>query len=118
MTSDWWRASTQIDDLRPAFSRGPGRAFRLHSPGVGVEIRFPWWDHKADAREFLDWLKTAPDGGQWSDLDQAWQIDAVRSGDHFHFLDRNFDTGEVFANLSVTRDQLLRALAEAEASDD
>lgn len=110
---NWWENSTHVEDLRPEFSVGTGRAFRIFSPQTGVEIKFPWWDNQVDTREFLAWLREADNGAQFSDLDQGWLFDALRQGTRFHFLDRDFDSGACLANLSVDRSEFLAALEDA-----
>jgi hypothetical protein len=111
----WWKQSVPAPDLRPRLSNGFGKALAFESDATNVRITFPYWDNRQDIQGFVQWLRTAPDGGEFSDLDQGWQIDALRLNDRFHFLDRNFDTDEVYANVSVVRDDFLKALDRAEA---
>jgi hypothetical protein len=112
----WWERSQVTPDLRPSFSSGMGSALEFESQATGIRIRFPWWDSAKDTEPFLNWLRTAPAGSTFSDLDQGWSIDAIRLGDRFHFLDRDWEREEVHANVVVERAAFLKALHDAGAT--
>lgn len=103
--SRWTESSRFIEDLRPVVIRAGevavGEALSLTSDATDVRIRFPWWDSRSEAEPFLDWLRTCADGDTFTDLDQGWRIDARRLGATLHFLDQNFDSGEVRANVAT-----------------
>lgn len=112
--ANWWEHSQPTPDLTPAFGFGIGEGFSLTSAAAGVRVRFSWWDSPGEARELVAWLKGAEDGDTFWDLDQGWQIDVLLKDGRFHFLDRDFDTGEVLANVAVPRIPFLTALSAAE----
>lgn len=109
----WWEQSREAPDLTPIFGTGMGQALRLSSAATRVEIRFPWWDSEYEAAALLAWLRMASDGDTFFDLDQGWQIEVLRSADRFHFLDRDFDSGDILSNLVVDRAVFLTRLEQA-----
>jgi hypothetical protein len=114
--AEWWTRSLPTPDLKPSLSSELGSVLELESRLAGVRIRFPWWDSRSDVQPFLNWLRSAPDGGAFSDLDQGWVIDALRRGNQFHLLDRDWENAKVLANVVVARDRFLQALDEAEGA--
>lgn len=113
----WWEHSQPAPDLKPTFDHGVGEGFGLSSEVASLRIRFPWWDGPAEARHLVRWLKEAQEGDTFCDLDQGWQIDVLLRAGRFHFLDRDFDTGEVLANAAVDRAPFLQALTAAEEAE-
>ena len=59
----------------------------------------------------FDWLEDAADGEMWSDVEQGWEMIAIRSGSSFHFRQGGFDQGGEYANVAFPRDDLLASVA-------
>jgi hypothetical protein len=85
------------------------------SPAIGKEIAFPYWDRVSDAQPFLNWLRKIDAPDEFFDADQGWILRAAHKGRRLHFQYADLDTGEEFANMSVTARTFLHRLQLAEA---
>lgn len=74
-------------------------------------ITFPWYDTFHPMQRVFGWLETAADDDLWSDIEQGWELIAIRRGPLFHFREGGFDQGEEYANVALPRDQLLRSIS-------
>ena len=83
---------------------------RLYFAWDGGAIGFAWFDTMDPMEALFDWLQGAADGELWSDLDQGWEMIAVRVGDRFHFRQGGFDQGGEFANVAFPREELLLSI--------
>lgn len=84
---------------------------RLHFLWDGGAIDFAWYDTLDSMELVFDWLRDAADGEMWSDVEQGWEMIAVRVGDRFHFRQGGFDQGGEYANVALPREELLASVS-------
>ena len=84
---------------------------RLHFSWDGGGIGFAWYDTLDLMESVFDWLRNATDGELWSDVEQGWEMIAIRVGDRFHFRQGGFDQGDEYANVALPRDALLASIS-------
>lgn len=84
---------------------------RLHFEWTEGVIGFPWYDTLDGMEVLFDWLNDAADGDTWSDLEQGWEMIAVRLGPRLHFREGGFDQGGEYANVALPRDDLLVSIS-------
>ncbi len=84
---------------------------RLQFEGAEGGIPFPWYDTLESMERLFDWLHSAADGDEWHDVEQGWEVIAIRIGQHFHLRLGGFDQGGEFANFALPRDPLLASVA-------
>ncbi|QLE98257.1 hypothetical protein [Neptunomonas phycophila] len=82
--------------------------------GEDVHISFPWYDSLSEIQKFFSWLRSNPEQ-DYVDMDQGWQIEAVRSGNRLHIRQTDPDDGEEYANISVPFAVFLEKSIEVEA---
>lgn len=68
--------------------------------GEDVHISFPWYDSLSEMQQFFTWLKNNPEE-PYIDMDQGWQIEAIRYGENLHVRQIDPDDDEEYANVSV-----------------
>lgn len=112
--ADYYRRVTELTKpRRPEYNYW--LRLSLESPSRSTEIGFPWWDRLRDMSEFMTWLRTAPAGKGYLDLDQGWMIHAFRTEGRLYFLDSDPDDHDrERSNVSADRPEFLRRLAQAE----
>ncbi|HYD86261.1 MAG TPA: hypothetical protein VEA80_02190 [Vitreimonas sp.] len=84
---------------------------RLHFSWDGGAIGFAWYDTLDSMELVFDWLRDAADGEMWSDVEQGWEMIAVRVGERFHFRQGGFDQGGEYANVALPREELLASIS-------
>jgi hypothetical protein len=84
---------------------------RLHFSWDGGAIGFAWYDTLDSMELVFEWLRDAADGEMWSDVEQGWEMVAVRAGDRFHFRQGGFDQGGEYANVAFPREELLASIS-------
>jgi len=84
---------------------------RLHITCEDDAIGFSWYDTLERMEKLFSWLKDADDGDLWSDVDQGWEVIAIRIGPYVHFRQGGFDQGGEYANLAFPRDNLLKSVS-------
>lgn len=85
---------------------------RLHLSWEGGAISFAWYDTLDEMERVFDWLRDAADGEMWSDVEQGWEMMAVRAGERFHFRQGGFDQGGECANVAFPREKLLASVSD------
>ncbi|WP_156480573.1 hypothetical protein [Aquipseudomonas alcaligenes] len=65
-----------------------------------VHVSFPWYDSLSEMQQLFSWLKGHPEE-PYIDMDQGWQIEAVRIGENVHIRQSDPDCDEEYANVSV-----------------
>lgn len=75
-------------------------------------LSFAWYDTLKEMALLFDWLRDASDGQLWSDVEQGWEMIAVRVGTRFHFRQGGFDQGEEYINVSLPREDLLASITD------
>lgn len=96
-----------------------GHAYNQFDHHMSLGLWFGWtdgaisfWYNTLNVMEPLfDWLKDAADGEMWSDVEQGWEMIAIRSGSTSHFRRGGFDQGGEYANVAFPRDDLLASVA-------
>ena len=84
---------------------------RLQVSWDGGTIGFAWYDTLDSMELVFDWLRDANDGEMWSDVEQGWEMIAVRVGERFHFREGGFDQGGEYANVAFPREELLSSIS-------
>ncbi|MBU2708937.1 hypothetical protein KCM76_23280 [Zooshikella marina] len=79
-----------------------------------VYVSFPWYDSLSEMQQFFSWLNDNPEE-PYLDLDQGWQIDAVRVGKNIHIRQTDPDYDEEYSNVSVPFEKFLQRANEVEA---
>ena len=78
-----------------------------------IHVSFPWYDSLSEMQQFFAWLKASPEE-PYIDMDQGWQIDAVRIGDDVHIRQIDPDYDEEYANVSVPFEAFLKQANQVE----
>ena len=65
-------------------------------------------------QRFIAWLKGSPEAAPFVDMDQGWQIVAVRFGDCLHIRQVDPDDDDEYANVSVPFETFMRMASEVE----
>lgn len=78
---------------------------------VDKSIDFAWYDTLEPMEALFDWLINARHEEIWWDVEQGWEMIAVRAGAYFHFRQGGFDQGDEYANIAFPRDELLGSLS-------
>jgi hypothetical protein len=84
---------------------------RLHFSWDGGAISFAWYDTLDSMELVFDWLRDAADGEVWSDVEQGWEMIAIRVGDRIHLRQGGFDQGDEYANVAFPREELLASIS-------
>ncbi|HEV7690783.1 MAG TPA: hypothetical protein VGO52_08175 [Hyphomonadaceae bacterium] len=84
---------------------------RLVLVAEDVTLGFPWYDTWQEMEKFLNWAELANDGVEWFDIDQGWEMVALRAADRIHVRQGDGEEEE-FENVSLPRDALLDSIAE------
>jgi hypothetical protein len=103
-----------------SLAREHGHSYNQFDHHMSLGLWFGWpdgaisfWYNTLDVMEPLfDWLKNAADGEMWSDVEQGWEMIAIRSGSRIHFRQGGFDQGGEYANVALPRDDLLASIAD------
>lgn len=78
-------------------------------------ITFPWYDTRAEMTPLFGWLRSAEDGQTWWDMDQGWELTAIRLGDRFYFRGTDGERdAEEWLNVSTPRSLLLQEIDAAD----
>lgn len=93
-------AGKSFDDIRTHFW------MRLWFKWEGNHLSFPWYDSWKEMDNFLGWLLLAEDEGDWWDVEEGWELAAVRKGSRFYFRQWDGD-GEPYVVVSMDREALL-----------
>jgi hypothetical protein len=78
-----------------------------------VHVSFPWYDSLSEMQQFFSWLKGHPEE-PFIDMDQGWQIEAVRIGENIHIRQSDPDCDEEYANVSVPFEVFFKNANEVE----
>ena len=78
-----------------------------------VHISFPWYDSLSEIQQFFSWLKDTPKE-PYEDMDQGWQIDAVRVGKNIHIRQTDPDYDVEYVNVLVPFENILQKVNEVE----
>jgi hypothetical protein len=86
---------------------------RLHFEWEQRGLGFSWYDNFQPMEGLFDWLASAAEGDDWSDIEQGWEMICVRLvGSRFHFRQGRFDQGGETANVALPRDTLLGSISD------
>jgi hypothetical protein len=78
-----------------------------------VHISFPWYDSLSEMQQFFSWLKGNP-GEPYIDIDQGWQVDAVRVGENLHIRQIDPDYDEEYSNVLLPFEIFVQKANEVE----
>jgi len=79
-----------------------------------VHISFPWYDSLSEMQQFFTWLKGKSATEPYVDMDQGWQIEAIRSGDCLYIRQIDPDDDEEYANISVPFEAFMKVANDVE----
>ncbi len=79
-----------------------------------IHISFPWYDSLSEMQQFFSWLKESSKKELYIDVDQGWQIDAVRKGARIHIRQTEPECDEEHTNASVPFEILINTATEVE----
>jgi hypothetical protein len=69
----------------------------------------PWYDTWSEMDRLLQWIETAHDSDEWSDMDQGWEIQFARLGDNIFMREGDGD-GEVYHMVKLDRNDLMASI--------
>lgn len=79
-----------------------------------IHISFPWYDSLSEMQQFTTWLKADPEKEAYIDMDQGWQIEAIRSGEYLYIRQTDPDYDEEHASISIPFEIFTKAISEVE----
>ena len=77
-----------------------------------IAVGFPWYDTLDSMESLFNWLDSAADSETWSDVEQGWEMIAMRIGSRFHYREGAFDQGGEYTNVAFPRERLLLSISD------
>jgi len=79
-----------------------------------IHFSFPWYDSLSEIQHFFSWLNNESEE-PYIDMDQGWQIDAVRLGEAIHIRQIDPDEDEEYSNVSLPFEEFLQKVNEVDS---